>query len=293
MRRAVQPLRAAALVLGLCGAHAGADDAMARQQAEQRVRLAERLITDASTTHRILASGNPVAISHLDEGRVHLSAAGEALLAGDYVRARRIADEALQHLGQARRLAPDQPSKQHALRARHEQQVAALERLLEAWRERAVAAGRIDDGWLDATGQLAHARRLGEEQRYDDSLRLLATIEQRVLAGMQRAIGARELDYTERAATPAEAWRLERARHAMLADLVPLALHEMTPREDTRALVERYQHSSQALAAQAQSRHEAGETEPALDLLRVASMYLQRALAAAGVSLTNDSGSNP
>lgn len=293
MERAARPLRAAALVLGICGAQASADDATARQQAEQRVRLAERLIADSPTAQRIVASGQALAISHLDEGRVHLSAADEALKAGDWVRARRSADEALHHIGQARRLAPDQPSKQQMQRQRHEQQLAALERLLETWRERAVAAGHIDDGLLDASGLLGQARRLGEEQRFDDSLRALAAAEQRVLGGMQRVLGGRELDYTERPATPADAWRLEQARHATLADLVPLALRELAPRAEMRTLIERYQQSSLALSTQAQVRHDAGDTESALDLLRVATMYLQRALAAAGLALPNDSRINP
>lgn len=284
---------AAALVLGLCGAQAGADDDVARQQAEQRVRLAERLIADSPTAQRIVASGQAAAISHLDEGRVHLSAADQALKAGDWVRARRSADEALQHISQARRLAPDQLSKQQVQRQRHEQQLAALERLLETWRQRAVAAGRIDDSWLDASGLLGQARRLGEEQRFDDSLRLLNAVEQRVLGGIQRVLGGRELDYTEQPATPADAWHIEQARHATLTDLVPLALRELAPRAEMRTLVERYQQSSLALATQARMRHAAGDTESARDLLRVATMYLQRALAAAGLALPNDSGSNP
>jgi hypothetical protein len=118
---------AKALALGLLLAAAGAaggDDA--RTQAEQRVRLAARLIADSPAAQRIQASGNAAAISHLDEGRLHLSVAEEALKAGDPAKARKSADESLQHLGIARRLVPDQPSRQQALRARHEQQFATV-----------------------------------------------------------------------------------------------------------------------------------------------------------------------
>ena len=277
---------AAALALGLFGGHAGADDAaLARQQAEQRLRLAGRLMADSPAAMRITGSGHAQAIAHYDEGRVHLTVAEEAMRTGDYVRARHSADQALRHFGQARLLVPDVPASQQAIRQRQEQRLAALERLLEAWRARAVAAGGPDDAWLDASGLIGQARQLSEAQRFEESLALLTQAEPRVLAGMQHAIGAREIDYTERATSPAEEWRIERSRHAALADLVPLALRELRLRDDIRTLIERYVQSSESLAAQALVRHDAGESDAALDMLRVATMYLQRALAAAGVAL--------
>ena len=82
-----------ALGLLLAAGLAIADDE--RTQAEQRVRLAARLIADSPAAQRIQASGNAVAISHLDEGRLHLSTAEEALKAGDAAKARKSAEEVL------------------------------------------------------------------------------------------------------------------------------------------------------------------------------------------------------
>lgn len=276
---AVKPTLTAALLLALCSVTLAADEA--KTQAEQRVRLAARLIADSPAAQRIQASGNAAAVSHLDEGRLHLSVAEEAFKAGDYARARRTADEALQHLGMARRLVPDAPSRQLMLRQRHEQQLASMERLIEAWRTRAGAAS--DNALLDATGLAGQARRLGEEQRYEESLQTLALTERRVLDGLSRVMASRELDYTARAATPAEDYQLEMARHSALAELVPLALRELQPAADARALIERYLQSSKALHAQAQQRFEAGDTASALATLRSASSYVERALNAAGV----------
>jgi hypothetical protein len=281
----------AALLLALCSAALAADEAKA--QAEQRVRLAERLIADSPAAQRIQASGNATAVSHLDEGRLHLSLADEALKAGDYTRARKTADDALQHLGMARRLVPDAPSRQLVLRQRHEQQLASMERLIEAWRVRAGSAN--DSALLDATGLVSQARRLGDEQRYDESLQMLAATERRVLDGMGRVLGSRELDYSARAGTPAEAYQFEMARHSALAELVPLALRELQPRPDARALIERYLQSGKALHAQALQRFDSGDTATALATLRSASGYVERALNAAGVvtpNPTDGSGSN-
>jgi hypothetical protein len=278
-----------ALGLLLAAGIAVADDE--RTQAEQRVRLAARLIADSPAAQRIQASGNAVAISHLDEGRLHLSTAEEALKAGDAAKARKSAEESLQHLGMARRLVPDQPSRQQALRLRHEQQLASVERLVEAWRVRAGTAA--DSALLDATGLVGQAKRLGEEQRYDDSLRTLSAVELQLLGGFTRLFASRELDYTPRAATPAEAYHDEMAGYSALSELVPVAVRELAPRPDARQLIERYTKSAQALHLQAQQRFETGDRDGALANLRNAVMYVQRALAAAGVVTPAPTGSTP
>lgn len=278
-----------ALGLLLIAGIAVADDE--RTQAEQRVRLAARLIADSPAAQRIQASGNAVAISHLDQGRLHLSTAEEALKAGDAVKARKSAEESLQHLGMARRLVPDLPARQQALRQRHEQQLASVERLVEAWRVR--AGTNSDSALLDATGLVGQAKRLGEVQRYDDSLRTLSAAEQQLLGGFSHLFASRELDYTTRAANPAEAYHDEMASYSSLSELVPMAVRELTPRADARQLIDRYTKSAQALHLQAQQRFEAGDRDGALANLRSAVMYVQRALAAAGVVTPAPTGSTP
>ncbi len=275
----MRPSHTLALGLLLIAGIAVADDE--RTQAEQRVRLAARLIADSPAAQRIQASGNAVAISHLDEGRLHLSSAEDALKAGDAAKARKSAEESLMHLGMARRLVPDQPARQQALRQRHEQQLASALRLVEAWRVRAGTSA--DSALLDATGLVGQARRLGDEQRYDDSLRTLAAVELQLLGGFTRLFASRELDYTPRAANPAEAYQDEMASYSSLSELVPVAVRELAPRTDARQLIERYTKSAQALHLQAQKRFEAGDRDGALANLRSAVMYVQRALAAAGV----------
>ena len=262
-----------------------------RTQAEQRVRLAARLIADSPAAQRIQASGNAVAISHLDEGRLHLSTAEEALKAGDAAKARKCAEETLQHLGMARRLVPDQPARQQALRQRHEQQLVTVERLVEAWRVRAGTSA--DNALINATGLVGQAKRLGDEQRYDDSLRTLSAVELQLLGGFTRLFASRELDYTARAANATEAYHDEMASYSSLSELVPVAVRELAPRADARQLIERYTKSAQALHLQAQQRFEAGNRDGALANLRSAVMYVQRALAAAGVVTPAPAGSTP
>jgi len=276
--------RAVALACALAAATSiAADDA--RTQAEQRIALVSRLVADSPAAQRISTSGQSAAISHHDESKLHLARAQDAFKAGDYALARRAADEALMHLGHARRMVPDAPTRQQGLRFRAEQQQEALERLLEAWRARAAAAGATgDNDLLDATGLIGNARTLVQNGRHEEALQQLGAAQERLVRGMGRSYAStREVDYTARAATPAEAFHVELAQYGAMADLLPVAVAQLRPRADALALIERYRQSATALHGQAHRSYERGDSSAALASLRSAELYLQRALSAAGV----------
>lgn len=286
----------AALALPVLPCAAADDSAAARSAIDQRLRLTASLVADGSTAQRIIASGNPRAIAHLDEGRVHHALAQDLLAKGDLAGARRAADEALRNLSQARRLVPDTPAQLGLTRTRYEQMMASLERLVESWRQRLVAAKAAaspdggDNDLVAATGLMQTARGLGAEGRFDDAVRMLGTAETHVLAGMNRLMHASTLDYTARASTPAEEYQLELARHRSLADLVPLAVSDLKPRPEALILVDRYTEASSALRTQAEERLRAGDTQQALAHLRNALLYVQRALTAAGLVVPQAAG---
>lgn len=279
----------AAGALLVAGAMA-ADADPARTQLEQRLRLSAAMMSDSATAQRIVASGNVRAIAHLDEGRLHHSRAVDLLDKGDVAAARAAADEALKHLGLARRLAPDSPARQGVARQRYGEMDASLDRLIAAWRQRAGTGAAQDDDLVAALGLVGTARRLAEESRFEEAVQSLGTAEAHVLAGMNRLMHARTLDYTARAATPAEAFELELARHRGLMDLVPLAIRDLNPRTDARVLVDRYAEASAALASQAQILAKAGDLPAAQATLGNALLYVQRALTSAGLVIPQPTG---
>ncbi len=269
----------------------------ARAVVEQRIALTAQLLGDGTAVQRIVASRNARATGHLDEGRLHHAMSQDALARGDLAAARSAADEALRHLALARRLAPDAPARQAAARQRYEQMLANLERLLEAWRTQLPPDVLGDDGdRVAAIGLVGTARWMAGEGRHEESVHVLASAESHVLAGMNRLLQrpiAREVNYTERAATPDDEFRLELRRHLALADLVPLAVNELKPRPDAAALITRYGETSRTLREQAVQRQQGGDAVQALAQLRNATLYLQRALAAAGVATPAPIGETP
>lgn len=263
-----------------------------RAQVEQRIRLAAQLFADTPTAQRITGSGNTQAIGHLDEGRLHHTLAEEALRRGDLATARREIDDALRHVGAARRLVPDNTARQAAARQRYERLTATLERLVDTWR--AHAGSDVQDGDLVAAlGLMGGARYLSEAGRHLEAVQTLETAERHVLSGMNRALQQREIDYTQRASTPAQEFQLELQRHQGMAELLPVAVAELKPRADAVELIERYAESSRALRAQAQQQFQAGDVAGALAQVRSAMLYLQRALQAAGLTMPQPAEGTP
>lgn len=271
-----------------------ADDNGARALLEQKMQLVSTLISDSPTAQRIGSSGNLQALNHLNEGRVHHALAQELLAAGDLAGARRAADDALRHFGLARRMVPDAPARQAAARRRHEQLLASVERLIDAWRSRAAAQVPGDANDLTAAiGLVGMSRQHAQDGRYDEAIQSLAQAERHVLAGMNRTLHAATLDYTLRSATPAEEFQTELARHRGFADLLPLALRDLKPRPDALALIERYSETSTTLQAQALQKFQAGDATQALTQIRSATLYVQRALLAAGLVTPQPTESPP
>ena len=285
----------ATTVLLLAGAPAhAADDAAARAQLEQRIQLTSKLISDSPAAQRITASGNPDAVTHLDEGRVLHALAVDLLTRGDLAGARRAADEALRHIAMARRLVPDAPARQAAARQRYEQLQGTVERLLGAWRSRTApqAPGDASD-MTGALGLLGRARQLADDGRFEEANQTLVQAEQHVLSGMNRTLHAATLDYTQRAASPAEEFQLELARHRGFAELLPLAVRDLKPQPEALALIERYGETSNRLQAQALQQFQSGDTAGALARIRNATLYVQRALMAAGLVAPQPVGTSP
>ncbi len=289
--RHLGPVALAAALLAGSGAALAQDEAVQRAQAEQRVKLVGTLLADSRRAQRITASGSSEAVAHLDEGRVHHALALELMAKGDFTGARKAADDALKHLGQASRHVPDAPARREAARARHEQLLPSVERLLESLRARAGASESSDI--TAAIGLVSAARQQALDGRYEEANQTLAQAERHVLDDMNRTLGATTLDYTVRAATPVEEFQVELARHRSLAELIPLAVRDLQPRADALALIERYGESRSTLYGQALQQFQSGDVVQALAHLRNATLFVQRALLAAGLVAPQPTGNPP
>ena len=166
-----------------------------------------------------------------------------------------------------------------------------MERLLESWRARTSGqAGEDGTDMATALGLVAAARRHAQDGRFDEANQTLTQAESSVLAGMNRSLHATTLDYTVRPASVAEAFQHELARLQGFIELLPLAVRDLRPGAEATSLIERYRETSNTLQQEAVSQYQSGQADEALTLIRNATLYVQRALLAAGLVAPQPTG---
>jgi hypothetical protein len=269
-----------AMTLTACVAQA--DPADARRSADQRLRYVAELLRDEGALARISANEaarreTAAAREHLERGRRLLDEErGEAAL--------READQALQALLKARRLAPDPASEAAAARARYERQLAGVESLLASLRDRRDRTPESAADTERGARRVAEARQLADSGRFAQAELVLATAAALLASALDRLMAGRTLDYTPRFASTGEQYVAELARHRSLRELVPVALRALQPDAEAKRRVDQYLLASGRLMAAAERAAGNHDHQAALDALREATAYLQRALTATGVA---------
>jgi len=264
---------------------AQAQDAAARQLLEQKIRLVGQLLGDSPTARRVAASGNAVAQAQLAEATRLYAHARTRLEADDVDGGMRAIDAAMGAVSKARQGAPVAEGRSTDLRARYEGRLRGVESLLGVLRARQaatpVAAGAQA---IDAAAAAVEAAR-GEaaQGRVAQGAARLDQAEATLARALDLYLEQREVDYTVRHATTADAYRHELARQRGLEQLVPVAMERLRPAAETRDAVTRYVAESARLRESAQAAAARDDHEAALRALAESIGYLERALTTAGL----------
>jgi hypothetical protein len=278
-------LAASIVCVALSGA-LPAQELAQKRALEQKLEFVRTLIADSPAVQRITASGNDVAKKHLDDGRRQYTNAVDLLKAGDLQAAEKAANDAIWAIGRARQLVQDTSNRLVAEKLRNQQLLASTERLIPTYKTYLAQSGLDADADLAAAqGLIDQADALAVAERIGDSNRTLIEAERHLLLGLTRLVGSKTLDYTPRFDNPAKEFDYELERHRSFGDLVPLAVGELNPGTDARNLIARYVERSQVLRAQAVAQASQKQFANAVGLLKEATLQLQRALAAAGLTV--------
>jgi len=264
---------------------AQSQDAAARQLLEQKIRLVGQLLGDSPSARRVAASGDAAAQSQLAEATRLYAHARSRLEAGDVEGGMRSIDAAMGAVGKARQRTRDGDGRDAELRARYEGRLRGVESLLGVLRAREaatpVAAGAQA---IDAAAAAVDAAR-GEaaQGRLPQAAARLDQAEATLARALDHYLAQREVDYTVRHATPADAYRHELSRQRSLEALVPLAMQRLRPAAETRDAVARYVAESARLRESAQAAAARDDHDAALRALADSIGYLERALTSAGL----------
>ena len=261
------------------------EDAARLRVIEQKSVLVQRVLQDSAIARRAAAGGSEEARAQLarasDAHRRSLALAAEGQLAASEA----AIDEAMAAIGIARRLVPAATRLGVEQRARFAAHRDSTEAMLAAASRHAAGkpGGEAATDIERATRLVALAAELASGDRHEEALRTLYAADQVLLDAMTRALGTTTLDYTVRFDTPQDEFRHEKERYGSYHRLVPIALANLRPAPAALELVDQYVRKASQLHDAAVGSSSRGELAAALDALRQATEWLQRALRAAGL----------
>lgn len=263
------------------------------QLVQQKEAFAARLLADAASLERIAASGHAEAAQLLERARNDYRKALAALQAGELPSANVLLNEVIAAMARTRHLVPDPAARAREEGARHARLMSSVESLRESYREHLSHLGREvqgDAAWRAVSQLLEQARELAAAQRVAEANRRLLQAESVQLDAFGPMLAGKTLDYTPHFSDPADEFRFELERNRDYDALVPLAIAELNPTKSARELAERYVASGLELRRTALRRAATGDYSGALASIRAGTVYLQRALVAAGLTVLEEDG---
>ena len=261
-----------------------------RQLVEQKEAFVKRMLSDSPAVRRIEASGSPEARRYLAGAQQSYGAALRSIRNNDFAAADRQLNEATGLIGKARQLVPDPLARGVEHRARYAQMLASVESLQASYqRHLRRATGRpggaaVKDAALAKVAQLVDtAKEHANSGRLEQANDALSVAERVLMAGLDRVLGTKTIQYSQSFETPAEEYAHELDRSRSYLELVPIALAEFRPSSDAIREVQHFVGMSHKLREQAQQLAARQDYRAALTALRGAIGNLQSALAAAGL----------
>lgn len=258
----------------------------------QKQAFARSLVEDAAVAERIKASQDTEALRLFALAKENYASAIASVKGGDYANAEQQFNDAMSAMGKARRLAPDAAAlaaKQRAEYAEKLQSVEGLEKsyrgyLKNAGRKPGAAGSETDESAsLGISRLLEAAKRHAAENRPGDALRALDKAEQVMLSALNRVLGSTTLDYAMKFETPAEEFAFELERNRSYVELVPVAIAEYKPKEESRQIIEVLVNQSREAVEQARGYAAQKDYQRALASVRSGTEYLMNALGVAGL----------
>lgn len=258
----------------------------------QKQSFARSLVEDAAVAERIKASQDAEALRLFALAKENYASALASVKGGDYAKAEQQFNDAMSAMGKARRLAPDAAALAAKQRAEYAEKLQSVEGLEKSYRSYLKHTGRKpgaagsetdESATLGISKLLEAAKRHAAENRPGDALRALNKAEQVMQSALNRVLGSTTLDYALKFESPAEEFAFELERNRSYVELVPVAIAEYKPKEESKQIIEVLVKQSREAVEQARSYAEQKDYQRALASVRSGTEYLMNALGVAGL----------
>ncbi|HSO06811.1 MAG TPA: hypothetical protein VLW45_06205 [Pelomicrobium sp.] len=262
---------------------ADAHEPATRQQVDQKLTFLAKLINESEAGGAIVHANNVQAQElFLQAVRSH-QRAKVLVEEGKIGEADKTLNGAILAMAKARSMLPYR-SAASLDDERYRDLLPSTETLLDSYARHAQPVGSDAYKQAERTRALVEkAKQLKAEGKTRPALERLAEAQSLMLAGMNQLLGSATLNYTPTFTTPGDEFAFELERYRSLAQLVPVAVRELKPTSDAQTLIVRYTRRSEGMRAEAEGLAARSDYSAALNLIRDATMDLQRALTAAGV----------
>ena len=255
-------------------------------EVKQKLSYAEMVIASSPGVKRVEASDIVPAKRLVAQAREQLDKAKAALAAGDNVAAMQAVDEALRLVSAATNMVPGEAA-QIDYKARYAElldQVHGFDKSYQKNLARGVTpkpGKELDKAQFDRLMQ--EAAGLAAKERYADAVKPLQSANDLVTAALGALLESQTVVYDKNFATPQEEYEFELARYGSYAELIPLAIEQRKPTEQTVGMMTVLAKRAEEIRDEAVGLAAKGDHKQAIMALQAATDRLQQALRLAGV----------
>ena len=133
------------------------------------------------------------------------------------------------------------------------------------------------------TASIDQATKLAADGQYFQANKVLTDVQSRVTTALSALLSDQTMDYTLTFDTPKDRYEYEEARYKSYEELIPLAIEQKNPSQQSRALMDQFVEKARSIYVQAGPKAKEGDYKTAIQMLEGATSHLQRALRVVGV----------
>lgn len=275
----------------IAGAQAGPEAAQQRnvsaQQIQQKIQFADMFINQSAVVARIEASGNAMAQELHRGAKENFQTARAALAAGDQAKALTAIEEATRMMSEASRLVP-QASSGEAEKQRFAESYESVQAFLASYernyqqavkggsKPRAINLAQIRD-------TMSNARGLADDGKYNEAISMLGGAQDTLTTALSEMLHDQTIVHELKFETPRDEYEYELTRYQGYEALVPLAIRQRNPNEQTVKLMMQYVDRAKEVKALSEPEAAKGNYGEAILMLQGATSNIERALQVMGV----------
>ncbi len=262
---------------------------ISKDQVKQKVAFADMFINKSQAARRISGSGDAAAFEMYQTAQARFRDSRAALAADRLEEALALVDESLRLMSEASRRVPSETDLE-GLKERYKELLEGA-RTFEASYQRnrqrlAKQKGRKALPQLDLDvihGQIDRAQQLAGEENYPEAVRILSKVQDKLNTALTDMLHEETMSYELIFETPKEEYEYELARYFSYEELIPLAIEQRRPSQQTVELMNRFVAKAKGIKDQALPTAAKGDYKTAILMLQGATSHIQRALRLAGV----------